>query len=148
MFQFPPWFTLRRSNKDYLVECAERAKPRRICVELRHKSWLSDENREETLAYQRMMTYVQSLHDVADFAYGKGLLNALHWMLQGHRHSRRKPAGQWRTGPVYVTDPRDPRVAAYTAPAADAVPELMDELDAIKRERQKWLSAAAAQAKA
>ena len=82
---------------------------------------VSDENREETLACQRMMTYVQSLHDVADFAYGNGLLNALHWMLQGCRHSRRKPAGQWRTGPVYVTDPRSP-VAAYTAPDADQVP--------------------------
>ena len=43
---------------------------------------VSDENREETLAYQRMMTYVQSLHDAGDFAYSKGLLNALHWMLQ------------------------------------------------------------------
>jgi Fic family protein len=89
---------------------------------------VSDENREETLAYQRMMTYVQSLHDVVDFEYGKGLLNALHWMLQGHRHSKRKPAGQWRAGPVYVTDPRDPRVAAYTAPDATAVSELMSEL--------------------
>jgi Fic family protein len=89
---------------------------------------VSDENREETLAYQRMMTYVQSLHDVADFEYGKGLLNALHWMLQGHRHARNKPAGQWRQRPVYVTDPRDPRVAAYTAPEATAVPGLMDEL--------------------
>ncbi|MBL7253314.1 Fic family protein [Actinoplanes sp. LDG1-01] len=89
---------------------------------------VSDENREETLAYQRMMTYVQSLHDVADFEYGKGLLNALHWMLQGHRHTRNKPAGQWRAGPVYVTDPRDPRVAAYTAPDAGDVPDLMAEL--------------------
>lgn len=89
---------------------------------------VSDENREETLAYQRMMTYVQSLHDVADFEFSKGLLNALHWMLQGHRHTRRKPAGQWRTGPVYVTDPRDPQVAAYTAPDAAGVPELMTEL--------------------
>ncbi|MFI5892746.1 Fic family protein [Actinoplanes sp. NPDC051513] len=89
---------------------------------------VSDENREETLAYQRMMTYVQSLHDVADFEYGKGLLNALHWMLQGHRHTRTKPAGQWRKGPVYVTDPRDPLVAAYTAPDAAGVPELMAEL--------------------
>ncbi len=44
---------------------------------------VSDENRAETLAYQAMMTYVQSLHDVADFEYSKGLLNALHWMLQG-----------------------------------------------------------------
>jgi len=65
---------------------------------------------------------------VVDFEYSKGLLNALHWMLQGHRHTRNKPAGQWRAGPVYVTDPRDPRVAAYTAPDASDVPELMAEL--------------------
>lgn len=89
---------------------------------------VSEENREETLAYQRMMTYVQTLHDVEDFSYGKGLLNALHWMLQGHRHSPRKPAGQWRRGPVYVTDARDPSIAAYTAPDAGHVPALMSEL--------------------
>ncbi len=89
---------------------------------------VSDEDREETLAYQRMMTYVQRLHDVPDFSYSKGLLNALHWMLQGHRDSSRKPAGQWRSGPVYVTKVGDPSVAAYTAPDAAAVPALMDEL--------------------
>ncbi len=89
---------------------------------------VSEANRAETLTYQRTMTYVQSLHDVADFAYSKGLLNALHWMLQGHRHTSRKPAGQWRRGPVYVTDARNPRVAAYTAPAAADVPGLMSEL--------------------
>ncbi|GGN57085.1 cell division protein Fic [Actinoplanes lobatus] len=89
---------------------------------------VSDENREETLAYQRMMTYVQTLHDVTDFVYSKGLLNALHWMLQGHRHAQRKPAGQWRSGPVYVTDPRDASIAAYTAPPADEVAGLMGEL--------------------
>jgi Fic family protein len=89
---------------------------------------VSEEDREETLAYQRMMTYIQSLHDVEDFAYGKGLLNALHWMLQGHRHTSRKPSGQWRQGPVYVTDARDPSIAAYTAPDAGDVPALMDEL--------------------
>jgi Fic family protein len=89
---------------------------------------ISDENREETLAYQRMMTYLQTLHDVEDFAYSKGFLNALHWMLQGHRHTPRKPAGQWRKGAVYVTDVRDPSIAAYTAPPADEVPPLMAEL--------------------
>lgn len=89
---------------------------------------VSEENREETLAYQRMMTYIQTLHDVDDFSYGKGLLNALHWMLQGHRHTVRKPAGQWRRGPVYVTDARDPSIAAYTAPDARKVPALMREL--------------------
>ncbi|WP_045878503.1 Fic family protein [Pseudofrankia sp. DC12] len=89
---------------------------------------VSDENREETLAYERMMTYIQTLHDAQDFSYSKGLFNALHWMLQGHRHTTRKPAGQWRRGPVYVTDARDPSIAAYTAPEAQDVPTLMEEL--------------------
>ncbi|MFE4053878.1 Fic family protein [Streptomyces sp. YIM B13518] len=89
---------------------------------------VSEEDREETLAYQRMMTYIQTLHDVADFRYGKELLNALHWMLQGHRHTPRKPAGQWRRGAVYVTDARDPSIAAYTAPDAAEVPALTGEL--------------------
>ncbi|QNE21769.1 Fic family protein [Kribbella qitaiheensis] len=89
---------------------------------------VSEENRAETLAYQRMMSYIQTLHEADDFSYGKGLLNALHWMLQGHRHGPRKPAGQWRRGPVYVTDARDPSIAAYTAPDAEQVPGLMQEL--------------------
>jgi Fic family protein len=89
---------------------------------------VSDENRHETLAYQQMMTYIQTLHDSTDFSYSKGLLNALHWMLQGHRHSNRKLAGQWRRGAVYVTDARDPSIAAYTAPDAGDVPGLMHEL--------------------
>lgn len=89
---------------------------------------VSEENREETLAYQQMMTYIQTLHDAQDFTYSKGLLNGLHWILQGHRHSARKPAGQWRRGPVHVTDVRDPSIAAYTAPDAKAVSALMAEL--------------------
>ncbi|HST84868.1 MAG TPA: Fic family protein [Kineosporiaceae bacterium] len=96
---------------------------------------VSEENRAETLAYQRMMTYVQTLHDVEDFHYDKSLLNSLHWMLQGHRHTQRKPAGQWRKAAVYVTDPDDPQVAAYTAPAANEVPALIAEL-------VDWLNAA------
>lgn len=89
---------------------------------------VSDEDRAETLAYQQMMTYIQTLHAVADFDYGKALLNALHWMLQGHRHTERTPAGRWRPGPVYVTDARDPSIAAYTAPDVESVPDLMAEL--------------------
>lgn len=49
----------------------------------------SDENKAETLACQQAMTYIQSLHDVTDFRYSKGLLNSLHWMLQGHHHPRK-----------------------------------------------------------
>ncbi len=93
-----------------------------------HDVEVSEENLAETVACQHMMTYIQTLHDVRDFTYSQGLLNALHWMLQGHRHSPRKPAGQWRKGPVYVTDARDPSIAAYTAPDAAEVPRLMAEL--------------------
>jgi uncharacterized protein YecE (DUF72 family) len=60
LFQFPPWFTIRRSNKEYLIECAERAEPFRICVEFRHESWLSDDNRDETLEFleEQRLPYV------------------------------------------------------------------------------------------
>jgi Fic family protein len=97
-------------------------------MEGEHDVDVSEENLAETVAYQRMMTYIQTLHDAPDFAYSKGQLNALHWMLQGHRHSRVRPAGQWRKGPVYVSDTRDPSIAAYTAPDAEEVPALMTEL--------------------
>ncbi len=89
---------------------------------------VSEENRAETLAYEQMMTYIQTLHDADNFSYSTGQLNAMHWMLQGHRHTARKIAGQWRRGPVYVTDADDPSVAAYTAPDVDQLPALMTEL--------------------
>lgn len=52
LLQFPPWFTISRSNKDYILSCVERLTPRyRTCVEFRHQSWLSEKNREETLNF-------------------------------------------------------------------------------------------------
>jgi len=54
LFQFPQWFTIRRSNKDYLLECKERAAPYRICVEFRSASWFKDEETTaETLDFLR-----------------------------------------------------------------------------------------------
>jgi uncharacterized protein YecE (DUF72 family) len=54
LFQFPQWFTIRRSNKDYLLECKERAAPYRISVEFRSATWFSDEaTTEETLDFLR-----------------------------------------------------------------------------------------------
>ncbi|MFN2587932.1 MAG: DUF72 domain-containing protein [Actinomycetota bacterium] len=51
LFQFPPWFVIARKNKDYIIECAKRAAPLQIAVELRHKSWMTDENQQETLDF-------------------------------------------------------------------------------------------------
>ncbi|GAA2331172.1 Fic family protein [Streptomyces violaceusniger] len=87
----------------------------------------SDENKAETLAYQQAMTYIQSLHDVADFRYGKELLNGLHWMLQGHHHPQ-KIAGQWRKTAIRITAPGDELATDYEGPDHELLPGLMSEL--------------------
>jgi uncharacterized protein YecE (DUF72 family) len=51
LFQFPPWFTIRKSNKQYLLEVAKRCSPLRVAVEFRHSSWFDGDNREETLEF-------------------------------------------------------------------------------------------------
>ena len=51
LFQFPQWFPIGKANKHYILECADRAKPYRICVEFRNKTWLSEQNRAETLDF-------------------------------------------------------------------------------------------------
>ncbi|MFE5946832.1 Fic family protein [Streptomyces sp. NPDC056480] len=86
-----------------------------------------ERTRVELEGYQRAMTYIQALSDAGPgFRYDAGLLNGLHFMLQGH-HLDRRP-GRWRDGPVYVTSPDDPLVPAYTAPDAEHVPALTAEL--------------------
>ena len=51
LFQFPQWFVISRKNKEYIAECAERLKDFRIAVEFRHRTWLEERNREETLSF-------------------------------------------------------------------------------------------------
>jgi uncharacterized protein YecE (DUF72 family) len=53
LFQFPPWFTIKRPNKQYLLEVARRCSPLRIAVEFRHASWFEGDNQDETLEFLR-----------------------------------------------------------------------------------------------
>ncbi|MFC7549939.1 DUF72 domain-containing protein [Plantactinospora sp. GCM10030261] len=53
LFQFPPWFTIRRDNKQYLLEVQKRCAPLRAVVEFRHASWFTDDNQRETLDFLR-----------------------------------------------------------------------------------------------
>ncbi|MFI6329913.1 DUF72 domain-containing protein [Micromonospora chersina] len=53
LFQFPPWFTIRRDNKQYLLEVARRCDPLRPVFEFRHASWFDGDNAEETLGFLR-----------------------------------------------------------------------------------------------
>jgi uncharacterized protein YecE (DUF72 family) len=51
LMQFPQWFPISRGNKDYILECAQRVAPRRICVEFRNRTWMTDDNQRETLDF-------------------------------------------------------------------------------------------------
>jgi uncharacterized protein YecE (DUF72 family) len=51
LLQFPPWFPMSRANKAYIVSCAERVAPRRVCVEFRNRTWMTEDNQKETLDF-------------------------------------------------------------------------------------------------
>jgi uncharacterized protein YecE (DUF72 family) len=51
LFQFPQWFVIGRARKDYILSVAERVAPRQVCIEFRNKTWMSEDNRAETLAF-------------------------------------------------------------------------------------------------
>ena len=51
LFQYPPWFTVGKGNRDYIIECAQRAAPLPVCIEFRNKTWMSERNRERTLEF-------------------------------------------------------------------------------------------------
>jgi uncharacterized protein YecE (DUF72 family) len=51
---------ISRASKAYLDECVERLPDFRIAVEFRHRSWMREDNRDETLAFlrERNLPYV------------------------------------------------------------------------------------------
>jgi uncharacterized protein YecE (DUF72 family) len=51
LLQFPPWFPISRANKEYIVACADRAAPDRVCVEFRNRTWMTEANQAETLGF-------------------------------------------------------------------------------------------------
>ena len=51
LLQFPPWFPIGRANKQYILDCAERAAPDRVCVEFRNHTWMTEDNQKETLDF-------------------------------------------------------------------------------------------------
>jgi uncharacterized protein YecE (DUF72 family) len=61
LFQFPPYFTFRRSNLDYIAGLPERMPGAEIAVEFRHPSWLDEDRRHtDTMKFLREhgLTYV------------------------------------------------------------------------------------------
>jgi uncharacterized protein YecE (DUF72 family) len=60
LFQYPPWFPISRASKEYILACAQRAAPRRVCVEFRNRTWMSEKNQRETLDFlaEHKLAYV------------------------------------------------------------------------------------------
>ena len=92
LFQFPPWFTIRRANKQYLLEVAKRCAPLRPVFEFRHASWFDGDNADETLDFLREHKLPYVCVD----------------MPQGHRSSLPAGAGRHR-GPRGGALPRPQR---------------------------------------
>lgn len=51
LFQFPPFFTFKAHNLDYILEVRDQMSPYRLAIEFRHGSWVNEENRDETMAF-------------------------------------------------------------------------------------------------
>ncbi len=51
LLQFPPWFPASRASRDYILACARRVAPRRVCVEFRNQAWMTPDNRAQTLGF-------------------------------------------------------------------------------------------------
>ncbi|MDQ1710436.1 MAG: hypothetical protein QOG49_1821 [Frankiaceae bacterium] len=51
LFQFPQWFPIGKRNKQYILDAKARTEPLRISVEFRNKTWMSEDNRAETLDF-------------------------------------------------------------------------------------------------
>jgi uncharacterized protein YecE (DUF72 family) len=49
VFQWPPWFTAKRANRETLETLHTHLPDLQLAVEFRHQSWLSDHDRDRTL---------------------------------------------------------------------------------------------------
>jgi uncharacterized protein YecE (DUF72 family) len=53
LLQFPQWFPGGKTNRQYILECAERCKPFRVSVEFRNHTWMDPDRQEQTLDFLR-----------------------------------------------------------------------------------------------
>jgi len=51
LFQFPPWFHMSLTSKEYILSCKERMPQYHLAVEFRNASWVNETNAEPTLDF-------------------------------------------------------------------------------------------------
>ncbi len=97
------------------------------------------ETRHAIAGYRDAMTYVMQLAK-SDQRIDRSILLGLHFMIM--KYNLKKNPGQWRPGPIYVTD--ETGQVVYTAPSRDLVEELVTEtLDAINQSTHPTMVTAA-----
>lgn len=73
-FQFAPWATASPDWAQHVEHCVERMADHLLAVEFRNQTWLSESNRERTLAWEKELGVVHVVvdepTDVGNFAHG------------------------------------------------------------------------------
>jgi Fic family protein len=77
------------------------------------------------IGYRNAMTYVLQLSDDPHFAYSRGLIKSLHFMMQEYDFT--KNPGRWRPGPIFVRNGQTGE-RVYEGPDASLVNGLTHEL--------------------
>lgn len=106
LFQFPPWFSLKREHVNYVQWCVQRFAHYPVAVEFRHASWFAPPYREKTLALLRTLGAIHVVCDEPQVGTGcvpivLAVTNRRLALVRFHGRNRdgwQKPAGNqnWR----------------------------------------------------
>ncbi|CAH2714406.1 hypothetical protein BACCIP111895_01569 [Neobacillus rhizosphaerae] len=63
LFQFPPWFTCKRENVEYLRWCRNEMGDTPCALEFRHQSWFAPQFYQKTLDFIKTQNWIHSICD-------------------------------------------------------------------------------------
>lgn len=63
LFQFPPWFTCKKENVDFLRYCKKIMGDIPVALEFRNGSWFSDQYRDHTLSFMKQEGWIHTIAD-------------------------------------------------------------------------------------
>lgn len=63
LFQFPPWFSCKRENVDYLRWCKQQMDDIPCALEFRHQSWFAPPYQQKTLDFMKQENWIHSICD-------------------------------------------------------------------------------------
>jgi uncharacterized protein YecE (DUF72 family) len=99
LFQFPPWFTARASNEEYIEYCREHMGGDRLAVEFRHSSWFAERMQRtlDFLAERRLSLVYFDAPDAPSIPKPPCAATADVAYIRFHGHNRQAWFGRART---------------------------------------------------